>query len=623
MIDKIKNWKIYDIVKKVIEAQGVRIFPKDRDHLLELALGGKNNEIFEIFFDVPNKGKVKEGWVVKCKNGIAVNYTEVYMRRRDPDCLYIGDNKETDKPRFKDVFKKDFSILREETFNWLASQDLIVMPFTVGRDKIKYDALFIGPTNCGFFAGAIADLQRMIKPEDVPDDFAPKITLYLAPYFRHTEFNGKQIVVHNRTDGCYEIFSYNLYPGPSAKKGLYGALLQYGEEENWLTLHSSSTKVVTPYKNEVIMLHEGASGGGKSELNEYMEHSENNRMIIGENIVTGDIIDYHIIKECELFPISDDMTLTHPSISKNNGKITILDAEHAWFVRVDHIKKYGVNPNFERLCIHPKIPILFLNIDCRPGATCLIWEHIMDDNGKPCPNPRVIFPRELVPGVVNEPVEVDYRSFGVRTPPCRKEKPTYGIIGYFHILPRALAWLWRLTAPRGYDNPSIVDTIGMTSEGVGSYGGPFLPGSFIKHANLLLDQIIENPKTIYILFPNQYVGAWKVKFMPQWLIREYLARRGNKPYDLSLLRPAKCELLGYIEKKVIIEEFELPEFLLDVRLQPEVGEEAYLKGADIFYDFFRKELENFDKPNLSEIGKKIIQCFKDRGSVADYENLIK
>jgi hypothetical protein len=73
------------------------------------------------------------------------------------------------------------------------------------------------------------------------------------------------------------------------------------------------------------------------------------------------------------------------------------------------------------------------------------------------------------------PVEVDVRSFGVRTPACTKENPSYGILGLFHILPPALAWLWRLVAPRGFNNPSIIDSIEMTSEGVGSYW-PFATG---------------------------------------------------------------------------------------------------------------------------------------------------
>ena len=50
--------------------------------------------------------------VVRCKNGAVVNYVEDYMRRRDPDCMRIGDDKPTDKPRFKDVYGYYFNTLK-------------------------------------------------------------------------------------------------------------------------------------------------------------------------------------------------------------------------------------------------------------------------------------------------------------------------------------------------------------------------------------------------------------------------------------------------------------------------------------------------------------------------------
>lgn len=115
------------------------------------------------------------------------------------------------------------------------------------------------------------------------------------------------------------------------------------------------------------------------------------------------------------------------------------DAESGWFIRTDHIKRYGSAPHLEEKCIHPKEPLIFLNYDVAPGSTCLIWEHIMDAPGKPCPNPRVIMPRQFISDTVDEPVEIDVRSFGVKTPPCTKENPTYGILGLFHIIPPALA----------------------------------------------------------------------------------------------------------------------------------------------------------------------------------------
>ena len=55
--------------------------------------------------------------------------------------------------------------------------------------------------------------------------------IYVAPPFRHTHFNGRQVCVHRRLPDRHEIFAYNLYPGPSAKKGIYSVLLDIGERE--------------------------------------------------------------------------------------------------------------------------------------------------------------------------------------------------------------------------------------------------------------------------------------------------------------------------------------------------------------------------------------------------------
>ena len=95
-------------------------------------------------------------------------------------------------------------------------------------------------------------------------------------------------MVHHRLDGLHELFSYNLYPGPSAKKGVYGMLLDLGEREGWMTAHCSTVQVITPYDNVVTIMHEGASGGGKSEMLEQAHRETDGRLLLGENLVTGE-----------------------------------------------------------------------------------------------------------------------------------------------------------------------------------------------------------------------------------------------------------------------------------------------------------------------------------------------
>ncbi len=578
---------------------------------------------YTVEYDVPGKGRVAEAKVCRVKNGVSANYLEAYMRRRDADCMVIADDRPTNKPRFKDRFGYDFNGLRDETIEWLKTQDLACFFFVAGPNEDGLPAMAICPANAGFFALGLAMLQGIVPLDQVDENFAPHAIVYVAPPFRHTHFEGKQIVVHNRLEHMHELFSYNLYPGPSAKKGVYGMLLNLGEREGWVTAHCSTVQVVTPYDNVVTIMHEGASGGGKSEMLEYIHREADGRLRLGANVVTGEKRFLTLPRGCELHPVTDDMALCHPSYQRDGTKkLRLRDAEQAWFLRVNHIDRYGVDPHLERLCTEPKDPLLFLNIDAVPGSRALIWEHIEDAPGKPCPNPRVVVPRDDVPNIVHKTVTVDIRSFGVRCPPCTRENPTYGIMGLFHVLPPALAWLWRLVAPRGHANPSIVGGEGLASEGVGSYW-PFATGLRVDQANLILRQIAATTDTLFILTPNQHVGAWEVGFAPQWITREYLARRGTAPFKQDALQPARMPELGYTPKTIHVEGATIGHWFLQVETQPEVEVEGYDAGAKELRAFFEQQVSKFLEDNLDPLGKRIIQVCLDRGTVADYENVLK
>lgn len=590
--------------------------------LLALAVPGEADGWHEVAYDVPGHGRVVEARVCHSRNGVVANYLEPYMRRRDPDCMLIGDDLPTDKPRFGERYGKDFGAVREETFAWLKEQELGLFAFHAGVKGKGTGALAILPINAGFFAYGLGLLQGILSPEEIPEDFEARAVIYVAPPFRHTHFAGKQVVVHNRQKDVHELFSYNLYPGPSAKKGIYGVLLNLGEEERWVTMHCSTVQVVTPYENKIILSHEGASGGGKSEMLEHPHRQADGSLLIGRNILSEEKRTLTLPSLCDLRPVTDDMALCHPSLEKGRGKLTLMDAEDAWFVRCNHINQYGTDPHFEKLTVQPSEDLLFLNIQGRPGATTLIWEHIEDEPGKPCPNPRVIVPRKIIPGVVEGAVDVDVRSLGIRTPPCTEEVPSYGIIGLFHLLPPALAWLWRLVAPRGHDNPSIVQTEGMTSEGVGSYW-PFATGKRVDHANLLLNQIVETPEVRYILVPNQHIGAWEVGFMPQWITREYIARRGGARFSASKMKASRCPLLGYTPGSIVVEGRTIGAWFFEVNKQPEVGTAAYDQGAAILKAFFDRELAVFLTDDLLPTGRRIIECCLDGGMVDDYQKLLE
>lgn len=623
-------------VLEAAEAAGRLQVASTVDDLVKLAVPDDQVDdagYYTVGYEVPGKGIVDECKVCRVTNGVAANYIEPYMRRRDPDCMVIADEQTTDKTTYKERFGEDFDPLRTETLDWLKDQPIACFFFRTGLPGEPMKGLAICPANAGFFGLGLALLQGIVPVDEVlaqGEDYYHDAIVYIAPPFRHTHFDGKQVVVHNRRFDddvqLHELFSYNLYPGPSAKKGVYGMLLTKGERDKtpWTTAHCSTVQVVTPYDNVTTIMHEGASGGGKSEMLEHMHRAADGQLLLGTNVVTGDERLVTLPRGCDLKPVTDDMALCHPGLQNNGAgenKLSLMDAEQAWFIRVNHITHYGIDPTLEKLTIDPPGPLLFLNIKANPGATSLIWQHIEDEPGVPCPNPRVVVPRSYIPDIVEGDVTVGIRSFGVRCPPCTKEKPTYGIFGLFHVLPPSLAWLWRLVAPRGHGNPSIVDQGGMQSEGVGSYW-PFATGRRVDQANILLHQIVDTKSTLFVLIPNQHLGCWKVGFAPQWIAREYLARRGATGFPKGELKESRCSLLGYQREKIQVEGQTLGTWFFDVSKQPEVGEEAYDAGAVLLTDFFHKTVKEILHPDLDPLGRKIIEACLNGADLAEYDSLI-
>ena len=299
VVDFQANWAEIDLpahVREVLSAAPLVQVPENRTQLLDWALGRSTGEtdwrlgnrddhgVYEAVFLVPERkagaGRITEAVITKARNGLAINFPDPTMRRRDPDAMVIGDSLPTDKPTYEQRFGEPFAKTRQLTLDWLKMQELVVMPFYAGPDALGYGSLLIVPRQAAFFAAALADLQGMIPRSNVPADF--KISggvLFVAPPFRHTHFGGRQVVVHDRTATHQEVYAYNLYPGPSAKKGVYSMLLDKGEREGWTTNHCAAVAVVTPYENQLILMHEGASGGGKSEMTEHIHRMEDGRLL--------------------------------------------------------------------------------------------------------------------------------------------------------------------------------------------------------------------------------------------------------------------------------------------------------------------------------------------------------
>ena len=124
-----------------------------------------------------------------------------------------------------------------------------------------------------------------------------------------------------------------------------------------------------------------------------------------------------------------------------------------------------------------------------------------------------------------------------------------------------------------------------------------------------------------MLIPNQHIGCWNVGFAPQWIAREYLARRGSAKFKPADLLPSRCPLLGYNRRTLMVEGQTIGKWFLEVAQQPEVGEQAYDVGAGILTEFFHQQIRQLLVDDLDAHGKRIIEACLDGASVEDYESL--
>ena len=98
---------------------------------------------------------------------------------------------------------------------------------------------------------------------------------------------------------------------------------------------------------------------------------------------------------------------------------------------------------------------------------------------------------------------------------------------------------------------------------------------------------------MFVLIPNQHIGCWETGFAPQWIVREYLARRGSAVFPPERLSPARCPLLGYAPNNLLVEGTEISRWFLRVETQPEVGEQGYDAGAA--WEDFKVGMEHFSR----------------------------
>ena len=110
--------------------------------------------------------------------------------------------------------------------------------------------------------------------------------------------------------------------------------------------------------------------------------------------------------------------------------------------------------------------------------------------------------------------------------------------------------------------------------------------------------------------------------MPQWIVREYISRRGGAKFNPNSLVPSRLPILGFGVENIKINGQFIRNIFLKPELQVEMGEEGYDKGAKILLDFFKSELRQYDFDQFDPLAKKIVECCLNDGSLQDYLDFI-
>src|ERR1035437_10235647 len=142
VVDFQADWAGLDLpeaVREVLSAAPLVQTPETRQQLLDWALGRSTGETdwtlgnrddhgqYEAVFVTPGMGRMVEAVITKARNGLAINFPDPAMRRRDPDAMVIGDKLPTDKPTYEQRFGEPFDQTRQQTLDWLKTQELLAL----------------------------------------------------------------------------------------------------------------------------------------------------------------------------------------------------------------------------------------------------------------------------------------------------------------------------------------------------------------------------------------------------------------------------------------------------------------------------------------------------------------
>ncbi len=200
--------------------------------------------------------------------------------------------------------------------------------------------------------------------------------------------------------------------------------------------------------------------------------------------------------------------------------------------------------------------------------------------------------------VTNE--QITHWNYGLATQFASKESPSVGISGAFHVLPKSIAWLWRVVAPTGNLGEECLST---------------------PEANALLTEIKES-EAIFTLLPVGFVGAWRVKAKVLCMGRNIISGKQKTFTEQRSLFPARYVLFGYAPKATHTGQFDMPEEFLRVEKQVELGTEGYDLSAGIIRDIFITSLESHLTNEIDPLGRAIIELFLNNGSIKEFDTIL-
>ena len=194
-------------------------------------------------------------------------------------------------------------------------------------------------------------LQGMLTPEEVPEDFfAAGDHLRRPAVPAHPLRRASRWWSTTAARACTSCSATTCIRAQRQEGDLRGAAQSRASRRNGSPLHCSTVQVDHALRQQVVtIMHEGASGGGKSEMLEQV-HRAARRLAAARRKHRSPARRRIAEPAAGLRAASGHRRHgAVPPVARRRATASsrLMDAEDAWFVRVNHITQYGVDPHLE------------------------------------------------------------------------------------------------------------------------------------------------------------------------------------------------------------------------------------------------------------------------------------